>query len=168
MAGVPNPPGEGENPTRRYKWFRPRQAARGYADSGVTANFGTVSLFNDSLGSHYLVVRSFFAGHNSGDNAVLSVSQGVLGTVVAGATQSIVAGDAKLPGALYIATPAAALSAPLISSNSSQDPSLYAGFPLVVLLPGWSLVEQPANGAARMDGFFLWEAIFADELDFMW
>src|SRR5215470_9005811 len=51
---------EGLNPTRRYKWFRPRQANRGYTPLVTPTNHLTAYLYNQGTGAQVLVVRQVY------------------------------------------------------------------------------------------------------------
>jgi hypothetical protein len=39
---------------------------------------------------------------------------------------------------------------------------------MAVLAPGWSLYVYPVNSATAAVVNFFWEAIFAEELDYIW
>lgn len=165
---------EGENPTRRYKWFRPRQAARGSITLGNVTNYSTVALFNSSSGAHYLVIRDYetiFA--DPGGLTSIGYVQGQLGTA-GGVKTPLVPGEAVPPGILTSLDSATLLTLdwPLpwmggaMNNSSAWWPH---NFPFAVLPPGWSFVLQDnavGSGLAQLN--VMWEAILADELDFAW
>jgi hypothetical protein len=169
MAGAPTRQGyEGENPTRRYKSFRPRQAARGYFNAAVPTNWGTVYLYNDSTAAQLIVVRGCWAGFVTGNPALGYQVQGKTGTLIANATHPIVAGGAKLPGSFYSDDLAAQFTDSPIFVINGITPVFTRQDIITVLLPGWSFAMQSTGTATSVEAFLLWEAIFADELDFMW
>ncbi|HEY2108236.1 MAG TPA: hypothetical protein VGH29_20725 [Candidatus Binataceae bacterium] len=158
---------EFENPTRRYKWFRPRQAARGYGFIGAT-NTPIVSLFNDSTGPELLVVRALRVVSSTG---ALSTSdfaqQGELGTEYGQPVLPLVPSMAAPPGTIYVAD---VTSVPQINGYNFTGPQSIdvfweQDFPLAVIEPGWSYGLIGSIGK-NLQVSFVWEHIFADELDF--
>lgn len=152
---------EGENPTRRYKSFRPRQAMLGSYLSTAPTHTATISLFNNSTGAQYLVVRDLFIPTVSAAPAFVSQQQGQIGTT-AGLQQPVVSSNAALPGLVFFNDTTTVYNSAWLWSNGSFSHE----FPLAVLLPGWSFVVQARTGAQALAVGFIWEAIFADELDF--
>ncbi|SRR6266446_2939105 len=156
---------EGENPTRRYKWFRPRQAARGYgAPTQASPNTQSVSLYNNARVTHALVVRAI-ATASSAIAMVTESRQGVLGTLAMGAV-AIFAGEAALPGQVFTNSGEGQLSPDFLVPNNG-DQSWNHDFPFSILPPGWSLRVQPSGGSGDIQVSFLWEALTIDELDFL-
>ena len=157
---------EGENPTRRYKWFRPRQAMEGaLAPQATATNFATVSLYNDSRVSHYLVVRSLGLQLN-GNFPTKIMHQGTLGSHL-GTEAPLIPAEARLPGLIYYGDQAAAEPGAQIYEFQSNSRD-YTILPFAVIPPGWSWGFQTNTVAGTLAYFnLLWEAIFADELDFL-
>lgn len=157
---------EGENPTRRYKWFRPRQAMRGFISQTGNSNFGTCLLYNNSSASHLLVVRSIMPTPDLSSNYTVGVIQGLQGTA-GGTVQSVMAGDANKPGMLSSLDAAAAYAQYVSILNPQFTFNFDLSVPLFVLPPGWSAFVQDLGGGANIDCAFLWEAIYPDELDWL-
>jgi hypothetical protein len=157
---------EGENPTRRYKSFRPYQAARG----GITAtqtstNYATLSLFNDSRVAQLLVLRS--AGLAWSNGAITrGYNQGALGTHV-GTEFPFIADRGQPPGQIYYQDAAAVLPRmiPWTPGASTAD---YGPIPIAILGPGWSFVLQiNALAASITYADLMWEAVALDELEWV-
>lgn len=166
MAGGPAyPPYEGRNPTRRYKWFRPRQAAWGQISLASPTNKATLSLFNDNLGTQYLVVRTFQIQATAAHNISIQHQKGSFGTS-GGNISSFVTNDAKKAGALYSLDTATALAPRWQTVANANTLPWPIDIPFAVLLPGWSLSFQDQTSAETMILNIMWEAIEADELDF--
>jgi|SRR6266481_1263959 len=156
---------EGENPTRRYKWFRPRQAARGAIQLSGPANHATLSLFNDSKSTDVLVVRQFLVSGGSNGLVAVALMQTAQGSA-GGAIVPVVSGERRLSGALY-SLDTAVLITPDYYLDFGDDATIWPiVLPFQVLEPNWSLVFQDLNNAQTMQLSILWEAIEADELDF--
>jgi hypothetical protein len=157
---------EGENPTRRYKWFRPRQAARGFADTNAGSNFPTYYLFNNSTAAQYLVVRAISG--QFGNGLALAYVQGNPG-VALGTITPLIPGTAALPGLLTFLDAAAAITpdggGPSYQT-ATQGTSWNHEFPIAILPPNWSLAIADLGGSQPRAVSVFWEAIFADELDF--
>ncbi len=154
---------EGENPTRRYKLFRPRQAAFGSFLSGTPTNKQSTSLFNNSTGEFYLAVRDLTIPLLNGSAAFISVQQGSIGSH-SGVEQPIVASAAALPGQVFSSDTATSFNSAWLYGNGAWAHD----YPIAILPPGWSLMVQCRIGAQAMAVGFIWEAIYPDELDFMW
>jgi uncharacterized protein affecting Mg2+/Co2+ transport len=156
---------EGENPTRRYRSFRPRQAMRGTA-STAAANWATVRLYNNSRGAHYLVVRDWIYWTGSG-SVFFAYGQGVLGTVVTGGISPILAGEAANPGQLFTNDDATQITGDWGTNNALNQTGWGHDFPFAILPPNWWLAMQGRVQGASINTDFFWEAINADELDYM-
>jgi hypothetical protein len=169
MAGAPPyvPGHEGDNPTRRYKWFRPRQAAWGFAQISAPTNFGTVSLYNNSGGAQYLVLRDWRAINISNNRVSMFYAVGAQGSSFMSG-QSFMPDQPQLPGVCYDLDAGSATSTAFKFDQNVQQAWWPHDFPLAILPPGWSICFQNQSNATFMGGSFMWEAIFADELDFMW
>lgn len=160
---------EGENPTRRYKWFRPRQAAQ--TGGGITpTNFGAVGLFNDSIGDRVLVVRSIRATSDGVNIEAQTYNlHGHLSTIQAGQIP-VMSSTPQIPGTLYMQD-LASLPSNLgyqFSAVINGDSYWPHDFPFAVIEPGWSLVAVNEQQGKSTTVSFMWEAIYIEELDFFW
>jgi len=158
---------EYENPTRRYKWFRPRQAQYGSIQPGTHVNYGQGSLYNDSTGPQLLVVRAINMLSSQGANMFLQAYQGKSGAP-GGTVSPFVAGEARLAGALFSLDNASGLFAVFGMSSPTGSFPFNGSLPVMVLPPGWSLLAQSSGLADVCTFSFLWEAISIDELDFLY
>lgn len=157
---------EGVNPTRRYKWFRPRQAVRAHFLTVTPANWATLALFNNSTGSQLLVVRDYGIDPFSTAAGVIFFQQGKFGTLQAGDVTPIVPSGGALPGQFYYDDEATARSTAQIGAVSGTPQQWVHDFPFWIIEPNWSLVFQ-SNTIGQAVGVFVgYEAIFADELDY--
>ena len=163
---------EGENPTRRYKWFRPRQAMRGYITVSPN-NDGTLSLFNNSSGTHLLVVRALSMGWIGGTNGLnvgTFYNQGALGTV-GGVVQPLLPSGAALPGLLYSlddTTNRVARWDYLNQPGLTETLGWWQhDFPFAILEPGWALCAHFVAGT-KLTFSAMWEAIYPEELDWLY
>jgi hypothetical protein len=157
---------EGENPGRRYKFFRPREAARGYISVAGGSAFPSVYLFNNSS-SHYLVVRDFQTQVGSGSLIYLASVRGHTGTQ-GGTIHPYVADMAQPAGQLWSDNAATAISPDNLQKNTGNSPIWGHDFPIGVIAPGWSMVFQQEISTATMEIGIIWEAILPDELDWLW
>jgi hypothetical protein len=157
---------EGQNPTRRYKWFRPRQAARGTENAGAT-NYATVRLYNDSTGPVILVVREVVWLTGAGTLSI-AMGQGSIGVAGAfGSIQNLIPGTARIPGKLLVNDDAALQVPDYVFSTGAPYASWLHDFPFTVIPPNWHLAMQNrSQGVSCLVGV-MWEAILADQLDFM-
>ena len=155
---------EGLQPTRQYKWFRPRQAARFAFTTPVPVHKATLYLFNDSQGPLWIVVREFYGLGTDFIAPGLGVVQGKAGTIQNNVIIPVVLGDSILAGQLYYADTATVITPNVI--NLVTNVSVFLNFfPLVVLAPGWSLVVQDGTDAISMSVTLMWECIYPDQLD---
>jgi hypothetical protein len=158
---------EGENPTRRYKWFRPRQAASagGFING---SNSGAVALFNDSVGSHVLVVRSVRVSSGGG---TINANSFNLNRALTGSPNPQVPVMSSTPQ-IYgqVRTEDLATYPALASIQFDQVVNVDAWweqtFPIAVVEPGWSFGVVNSN-AGKIGASFLWEAVTIDELDYI-
>jgi hypothetical protein len=160
-------PGEFDNPARRYKWFRPRQANRGVISLAGPTNSATLSLFNNSTGAHLLVVRAWSVAPTTAMQVLIASQRGPQGSA-GGVVTPIVAGEAAQAGALYSLDTATALTPDWIAPVQTNWATWAQDFPFAIVMPGWSLSFQDSTAAETMYLAIFWEAILPDELDFMW
>lgn len=157
---------EGENPTRRYKSFRPHQASRGGITATQTAvNFATVSLFNSSTATQLLVLRSCGAAFSAG-NILRGYNQGPLGSHQ-GTEFPLFPDVGSFPGQIYFQDAAAVLPRmiPWVIGGDTAD---YGPLPIAILPPRWSFVLQSDTaGVSITYADFMWEAVWSDQLDFL-
>jgi hypothetical protein len=156
---------EGENPTRRYRSFRPRQASRAVGSTAAT-NWATVRLYNNSTGSHYLVVRdwTFWTGSTS---IAFASGQGSIGTVPTTGITPLVAGTAAIPGQILVNDDATQINSDWATNDAGGQVSWMHDYPFAILPPNWWLAAQGRIQGSAINVAFLWEAILADELDYM-
>jgi hypothetical protein len=161
---------EGDPGTRRYKWFRPRQAYRGGAP--VTnpggGKFATISLYNASTGPLVLVVRDLNWGSTSGAAASLGYKQGRL-SGTAGVVTPLFPGDHAGAGLVDFQAAAAVL----VGEYAYESPALTQGawphdFPLAIVPPGWAFFVCNQSAASPMGAGLIWEEVSIDELEFMY
>lgn len=159
---------EAENPTRRYKHFRPRQAARGGVATVVPTNYATFALFNNSTASQLLIVRAVSYGIN-GAPAQWGMFMGRL-TGTPGQTGNYFPSMGELPGLVDYSDQPAILPGDFVDGGSQTTltsiPPL--PFPLAVIEPGWSFFVQGTLKSFNSTAGFIWEAIFPEELDYVW
>lgn len=167
---------EGENPTRRYRWFRPRQAVRGYGESTTQLHYTTMSLYNDSTAAELLVVRHYTVQGVQDSQFQIGVVQGALGSPAGGQTGApgpfvgnYLNQTGKRAGVINF------LDDPLARDGDFftvvDGPNLFTSrwdhdFPFAVLLPHESLFFQNATPGNEIQLALVWESIFPDELDF--
>ena len=157
---------EGYNPTRRYKWFRPRQAMIGTAQAQA-ANNGVCELYNQSS-AYYLVVRdlwwfttygTIYVGFNAG------IYSDQTGTAHFG---RILPGEPAGAGVLYAGYNPQLLPNPLMVTHYNQGLWTYHDLPMFVVTPGQSLVVQAGAPATMEFDRIMWEFITPDEFDYMY
>ncbi len=169
MANDPGP-SDWNNPARRYKWFRPREAMRGQATPSTAGagDYNTKALYNDSTGPIVLVVRHWNCQVTAAGVVNFFYNQGRL-TGTNYPAQPLYPGDALKNGLVDYSQP---------SSAGTPDFAIYLGaagmeiwrheYPFAILPPGWSLVIQAGSTAAVMGAAFLWECVRIDELDYFY
>lgn len=169
MANDPGP-SDWNNPARRYKWFRPRQAARGGIayNAGAASKFTTGALFNSSTGRALLVVRNWHVYQSGVNGSHFGYYNGRL-TGTNYPAQSFFPGDSAPAGLVDGSQQAAALALTeyQIGGNDVTN-SWPSTLPFAVLAPGWSLVCQAVNSNSAMLVSFLWEEVAIDELDYFY
>ena len=159
------PPNEGYNPTRPYNSdVRPRQGYRGHITITPTNN-ATLSLYNNSGGAHALVVRAYTIFTTAAHVVLIATQQGKQGAG-GGTISPFVPGEASGPGQLFSLDTATALTPDFFLPGVIGTPNFGLDFPFGALLPGWSLSFQDTTAAEVMRLGLIWEAIFADELDY--
>ncbi len=164
---------EGENPTRRYKWFRPRQAARFWnPHENVASAYTTLYLYNNSTGPHVLVVRDIYPFSSNDNVCYFAYERGFSGSVT-GTIVSLYPGEALPPGQLYYEDRASAISPdyqfPLtITGNPNPQLNWNHNFPFAVIPPGWSLVLQNGGTADGLGVAGFYEYVTIDQIDFNW
>ena len=158
---------EGENPTRRYKSFRPRQAMRGYAAPAAPANKQTILLNNNSGADKYLVVRHFHVRQVNNDDIGIGYVSGTLGGT-AQQQGGFFSGDGTLPGLVYSLDDATTRTYDFEVTPSNNVWLWNHEFPIAVLQPGQSLLFQDTTAVHAMAVGLVWEAIFPDELDWLY
>lgn len=158
---------EGENPTRRYKWFRPRQAAWGYCPVQATpTNWGTVALYNNSPGTEYLVLRLFYTVDSGNQSIMVSRRQSRVGTVLLNSVFPLLPDGAAAPGQLIVSDEAQITSG-IIFDHSLQFVTTGAMLPMLICPPGWAIVFQQLSQTVPANLGVLFEHIEPEELDFM-
>lgn len=158
-------PGEFENPERRYKGFHPRQAASSAYYPSAPTSHASHQLYNNSTGAQWLVVRSInfiSVGSLSG-----GLHNSAVGTVL-GTVQSIVANERNLPGQHWYIDGTITNPVTFSFPQASTSTCWAHDYPICVLPPGWALWVQDQTAADACVGGFFWEAIFAEELDYIW
>ncbi len=157
---------EGDPGTRRYKWFRPRQAARGGIVSHTPTNFGTVSLYNPSTGPHVLVVRTWRHQAAANITYVWGYNNGRL-SGTAGNVAPLFPGDAKPQGLVDYQDAAATITGDFEEKSVASGLLFWPhNFPFACIPPGWCLFVQGQSSASPIDCSFEWEAVEIDELEF--
>jgi hypothetical protein len=154
------------NPTRRYKNFRPRQALLGSRTTGTPVNLATVALFNNTLGPHWLVVRDATIVGQASALVNLSYRQGQIWTT-SGIVSNMCNLDAQLPGTMGSIDTATVYTAMYAVGLPNGLYFWQHELPLAVVAPGWSLVIQEEVAAQGMTASLVWEAIFPEELDWL-
>ncbi|SRR5579884_77072 len=160
---------EGENPTRRYKWFRPRQAYRGTLKFQADLNFSTIFLYNSSTGPTLLVVRHVSPGKTNHEATwALGNYQGVQGTQ-AGTISPMYPTNPAGAGQLYQYDDPNIEPADFYFNEDVIFSFMPDAFPFAVLPPGWSLMTQAVDQVQSPFAVnFIWEEIAVDEIDYVY
>lgn len=152
---------------RRYKWFRPRQAALGFANPSGTGPLAA-ALYNNSTGAQLIVIRSVQWGEGGGfaGGFAMQLIHGTNGTLV-GPGVPFITGDNIPAGRIYANNGPVTITPQM--SWSAFSSGIVTTLPIAILQPGWSAVFSDINssGAVSADVGFLWEAIEPDELDYL-
>jgi hypothetical protein len=158
-------PGEFENPERRYRGFRPRQAASSYFVPTTPTNRATHSLYNNSTGSQWLVVRHIdaqSAGSCAGgfQNNTIGSSSGNVTTIVP---------NERTPPGQHFYQDVATISPYTFLFTAPNAVLMWShDFPAAFIPPGWSFFIQALTSAAIVGVSFFWEYVFAEEVDYIW
>ena len=169
MANDPGP-SDWNNPARRYKWFRPRQAARGGVPKTTPSagTFFTVSLYNSSTGATVLVLRDWSISGAGANLTALGYNKGRL-TGTNYPAQSFFPGDSAPAGLVDYQAAAAALTGDYYTTLNSTAGGLWPhDFPFAIVPPGWAFFMCITIAAAFGQAGFLWEEISIDELDYFY
>jgi len=150
---------EGDPGTHRYKWFRPRQAARGGVPQTSVAGgkFGTVSLYNSSTGPTVLVVRDWVLYSSDSKAAIFGYNQGRLsGTNYP--SVPMFPGDGARAGLVDYQAANAALTGDYQINTATGVPFFWShDFPFAVIPPGWALFVSQKTAAKIIAEGFIWE-----------
>jgi hypothetical protein len=156
------------NPARKYKHFRPRQAARGGKNLASVTNLATVALFNNSTGPQVLVVRDILIVGTANDMIATAYVPGQVGASP-GLVQPLLPTDALPAGLVTSADTVTSYPADyLLPLSSTADFEWWHDYPFAVVTPGWSFVLQERTSAKAMTVSLLWEAIAIDQLDYFY
>jgi hypothetical protein len=161
---------EGDPGTRRYKWFRPRQAYRG----GVPATtaglglFATISVYNSSTGPTVLVIRDWSVAATAAITLNTGYNQGRLNGTPGGVTP-LFPGDRAGAGLVDYQAAGAVLSADYRMANAVLTSMGWLhNFPFAIVPPGWAFFIQQQSANKLISGGFLWEEVSIDELEYTW
>ena len=156
------------NPARKYKHFRPRQAARASKSLGVPTNHATVALYNNSSGPYLLVVRDFQISGTANDTIAVSYQPGAIGASP-GLVQTLIPTDQLPAGQILSVDTATVYPGDYILSLAGYSTfEWFHDFPFGVLTPGFSVVFQAVTIAHAMTVAVVWEAIEIDQLDYFY
>ena len=158
---------EGENPTRRYKWFRPRQAVTGSFSTPTPTNWATIWLYNDSTAGQVMVIRNVTINPNLNAGLQYFERKGKSGILQAGGLHNYIQETAKLAGVFYYSDEATQFTDDILGASIASPVTWNHEFPFRILQPGWSLVAQALSSGANCGLIATWESIEADELDFI-
>lgn len=157
---------DGIQPRRLYHLFRPGQAARGRATTGVPVNLATIGLFNNTRGRNALVVRDIAVNGTAGDVIAASFQPGQVGTT-AGQQSPLVANEAAEPGLMNWVDTATVYSGDYALALTAQGVFWWQhDYPFAVIIPNYSLVFQDGTAAHAVTVSLIWEAIEIDQLDY--
>ena len=157
---------EGENPTRRYKWFRPRQAMRGYDGFSAPTNYATIGLYNNSRSTHVLVLRDIQTG---GGHTTFASPQDALptGATVVTTVNPVFGLQAALAGQVFHLDSATLYTNTDWDISNNFPPNRVLNIPFAVINPGQCLLFQSQTRATFLTFQAIWEAITIEELDFL-
>jgi hypothetical protein len=162
---------EGLNPTRRYKWFRPRQAARGFISNYNTSHDPAAGVLNNSTNAQLLVVRAVIAtpAPTGGADFGLFYVQGNPGTA-GGTVRSLYPDTGNLAGQMWLFDTTTDYQIDFglqsVLGNVASAAVWPYDFPCGIVPPGWSLGFQVQGGPGYLTVSMLWEAIALEELDY--
>jgi hypothetical protein len=155
------------NPARRYKAFRPRQAVIGSRNTGTPTNLATVALFNNTSGPYWLVVRDATISGTASALVHAGYVQGQVWTA-SGVIQNMIITDAQLPGTIGSVDTATVFASAYLLTLPNGLWFWQHEMPWAVIAPGFSWVVQAVVVAQGIQASFIWEAIFPEELDFLY
>jgi hypothetical protein len=148
--------------TRGYNGLRLERAMRSGYDTTAPTNRSTHTLWNNSSGTHYLVVRNWAVGSGSGVTGSAYVTS-PLGSSLGGVAH-FMPDHAPGPGLHYYADTTTHYTFDFILANQPNTAMWWVDIPFAVLPPGYGLaVQQDANANNNRVGF-LWEYVEAQEL----
>jgi hypothetical protein len=156
---------ETQNPTRRYKHFRPRQATFGQRATGTPTNLATVSLFNNSPGPQALMVRDVNLSSTAGDLIRAAYVPGAVGTT-SGIVSQMIPTDGLQAGFLASIDTATVFNGFYIVTAVQGAFTWYHDFPFAIVPVGFSLVFQNTTAAHAMSVALIWETVAEDQIDF--
>lgn len=153
------------NPTRPYKYFRPRQAARGNVNLASSVNFATCLLTNASTGAFYLVLREWRLSSGAA-NTVRVASTKALTATATGVTVPMVPDMAAPDGVMGSVDAATQIVADYrIVIPAGADQWYQHDYPFGVIPPQWSLAFQAQTAAQALVLSAVWESVAEEELD---
>jgi len=155
-----------ENPTRKYKYFRPRQAFRGTANLTPT-NLPSFALYHTGLNATVLIVRYWELTLAAAATVLTAIQRGVYGNKVMTGV-GIVPETAAPAGNVNSLDTATAITG---DASPAVVPPVYGwiqDYPFTVLQPGCSLIVQGQTVAQAARVTFFWEEILIDQLDFLY
>jgi hypothetical protein len=142
-----------------------RRCARCHAVDTGEANNTTIALTNDSLGADLVLVWQMASDTTGGGTLQVSYQQmPPMGTLIP--VQSVVPGEGRPPGVVSSGDQPNAFTPDWQPLGQFGEAYWPATFPFAVLLPGWSLVFQPAGGGNGQFGVnIFWEGILEKYFD---
>lgn len=159
---------EGVNPTRRYRWFRPRQAAWAAASTTSATNRPVVFLYNNSP-NQYIVIRSVLVSPAQNGTVNGAIVQGGNTGTPSNAVVPFIGAEGLPPGQLFVqdttdVTPFIFSFTPSVNVLTQLMPI----YPLAILPFGYSLRVWLLLNTQTITVSYLYEHIYPDELDFFW
>jgi hypothetical protein len=144
------------------EWYVRFAATGGYSLNVPFLNFPFVGLFNDAIDGSSLWVYGLTASINTPSNRMWwNIEKGPNGTLLGQGTP-VVSDVAALPGQIfygaYTVLPTAATPFTW-QSNTLQDSTLFPGFPLAVLRPGYQMSVTADAAPSAITGGFYWVAL---------
>ena len=156
------------NPGRKYRSFRPRQAARGMKALSTVTNFATFFLNNNTTGAQLLVVRDLTINGQAAGNVAASYVLGPLGTGP-GKVQQMVPSNPVQVGVLTSADQTTNYPGDYLAALSSTGVWEWEhDFPFAVLEPNWTLVLMSLSLGQAASVAAVWETVYEDQLDYAW
>ena len=157
-----------ENPGRKYKHFRPRQAVRAMKTLATPTNHATFSIFNDSTAPYVIALRDFTVFGTAGDLIASSFTAGQVGSS-AGLMAPLMSNEAQQNGRIASIDSATVYPGDYAMALSAQGIWYWThDFPFAVIGPGWSLILQNGTIAHTTTVSAVWESIQIDQLDYFY